>query len=71
MDPSGGDDDECFSVQLDSSDMASNATKVVFSHLAWCLALISFHNLDNPPREVSNEALSYDSRLSDVAKEMK
>jgi hypothetical protein len=34
MDPSGSDDDECFSVQLDSSDMAPNTTKVILSHLA-------------------------------------
>ncbi len=34
MDPSGSDDNECFSVQLDSSDMALNATKVISFHLA-------------------------------------
>jgi hypothetical protein len=42
MDPSSSDDDECFSVQLDSSDMAPNAEKVFFSHSARHLALISF-----------------------------
>ena len=34
MDPSSSDDDECFSVQLDSSDMAPNAEKVFFSYSA-------------------------------------
>ena len=31
MDSSPSDDDECYSVQLDSSDMAPNAEKVISS----------------------------------------
>jgi hypothetical protein len=59
MDPSTSDDDECFSVQLDSRDMAPNAEKVFFSYLqldsGTHFILCQF---DYPTAEVSNEALS-------------
>jgi hypothetical protein len=59
MDPSSSDDDECFSVQLDSSDMAPNAEKVLFSYSQLNIGthFIQFQ-LDYPPAEVFNAALS-------------
>ncbi|KAI9443027.1 hypothetical protein H4582DRAFT_2072086 [Lactarius indigo] len=61
MDPSGSDDDECLSVQLDGSDMAPNAAKVIFHYLDVGTHLIP-HRLDCPPTEVSNEALLFGAR---------
>ena len=58
MDPSSNDD-ECLSVQLDSSDMAPNAEKVLFLIQLDISTHFISRQLDNPSAEVSNEALSY------------
>ncbi|KAI9444326.1 hypothetical protein H4582DRAFT_2053994 [Lactarius indigo] len=61
MDPSGSDDNKCLSVQLDGSDMAPNAAKVIFHYLDVGTHLIP-HQLDCPPTEVSNEVLLFGAR---------